>query len=85
MSYKTHVSASRESYNVVVPTKQSNESQGGPKEAVEGRALTKENTVDLTRFWTQSQKKWVKRATPCTRSSITFLVILPVIRAEHPR
>ena len=44
MSYKTHANGSRESHSGVVPTKQPNESQGGPKEDVEGRPLTKENT-----------------------------------------
>jgi hypothetical protein len=32
-----------ESYNGIVPSKRSNEGQGGPKEMVEGRPLTKEN------------------------------------------
>ena len=45
MSNKTHVHGNRESYSVIVPTKQPNESQGGPKEVAEGRALTKENAV----------------------------------------
>ena len=44
MSYKTQTQGSRESHSGVVPTKQPNESQGGPKEVVEGRPLTKENT-----------------------------------------
>jgi RNA-directed DNA polymerase len=43
MSDKTHMNGSRESYSGVVPAKRPNESQGGPKEIVEGRPLTKEN------------------------------------------
>ena len=43
MSYKTQMHGSGESYSGVVPTKQPNESQGGPQEVVEGRPLTKEN------------------------------------------
>jgi len=56
MSYKTQVSVSRESYSVVVPTKQPNESQGGPKEVVEGRALTKEKTKQPNSCRTQSRE-----------------------------
>jgi len=44
MSYNPHANGSRESHSGIVPTKQPNESQGGPKEVVEGRPLTKENT-----------------------------------------
>ena len=40
MSYKTHVHGNRESHSGIVPTKQPNESQGGPQEVVEGRPLT---------------------------------------------
>jgi group II intron reverse transcriptase/maturase len=43
MSYKTHAHGDRESHSGIVLTKRSNESQGGPKEIVEGRPLTKEN------------------------------------------
>ena len=46
MSYKTHVYGDRESHNGVVPTKRSNAGQGGPKEIVEGRPLTKENAEE---------------------------------------
>jgi len=35
-----------ESYSGIVPTKQSNEGRGGPKEIVEGRPLTKENAEE---------------------------------------
>ena len=43
MSHKTHMNGDRESHSGVVPTKRSNAGQGGPKEIVEGRPLTKEN------------------------------------------
>jgi RNA-directed DNA polymerase len=43
MSYKAQMNGNGESYSGVVPTKQPNESQGGPQEVVEGRPLTKEN------------------------------------------
>ena len=46
MSDKTHMHDGGESYNAIVPAKQPNESQGGPQEVVEGRALTKENTPE---------------------------------------
>ena len=46
MSYKTHVHGDRESHSGIVPTKRSNEGQGGPKEIVEGRPLTKENAEE---------------------------------------
>ena len=39
MSYKTHMHGDGESYSGVVPKKQPNASQGGPKEVVEGRPL----------------------------------------------
>lgn len=43
MSHKTHMDGRGESYGAIVPTKRSNESQGGPQEVVEGRVPTKEN------------------------------------------
>jgi RNA-directed DNA polymerase len=43
MSHKAQMNGGGESYNGVVPTKRSNEGQGGPKEIVEERPLTKEN------------------------------------------
>ena len=46
MSDKTHVYGERESHNGIVPAKRSNEGQGGPKEIVEGRLLTKENAEE---------------------------------------
>jgi len=55
MSDKTHVYGDRESHNGIVPTKRSNEGQGGTKEIVEGRLLTKENAEEpnphRTRSW----------------------------------
>jgi group II intron reverse transcriptase/maturase len=56
MSYKTHTNSSRESYNAVVPAKQPNESQGGPKEVAEERALTKENAEQSNPRRTQSRE-----------------------------
>ena len=43
MSYKAHMYGGRESSGGIVLTKRSNAGQGGPKEIVEGRPLTKEN------------------------------------------
>jgi hypothetical protein len=43
MSYKTQMHGHGESHSGIVPTKRSNAGQGGPKEIVEGRPLTKEN------------------------------------------
>jgi len=45
MSYKTHMYGGRESSGGIVLTKRSNEGQGGPNEAVEGRPLAKENAM----------------------------------------
>ncbi len=42
MSYKARMNGGGESHNGIVPAKRSNEGQGGPKEIVEGRLLTKE-------------------------------------------
>jgi len=56
MSYKTHGNGDRESHNGVVPTKRSNEGQGGPKEIVEGRPLTKENAEQPNPCRTQSRE-----------------------------
>ena len=77
MSHKTHVHGNRESHNVIVPMKQPNESQGGPKEVVEGRALTKENAVQSNPFLDTEPHEWVKQAAPCTRSSRLLRVTLP--------
>ena len=55
MSYKTHVHGDRESHSGLVPTKQSNAGQGGPKEIVEGRPLTKENAAEPNPHRTQSR------------------------------
>ena len=46
MSYKTQMNGGGESYSGIVPSKRSNEGQGGPKEIVEGRPLTKENAEE---------------------------------------
>ena len=56
MSYKAHMHGSRESHSGVVPTKQPNESQGGPQEVVEGRPLTKENMEEPNPCRTPSRK-----------------------------
>ena len=45
-----------ESYNSVLPAKQPNEGQGGPKEDVEGRLLTRENAEQLHQCRTQSRE-----------------------------
>ena len=45
MSYKAHMHGGRESSGGVVPTKRSNEGQGGLQEIVEGRPLAKENVT----------------------------------------
>jgi hypothetical protein len=56
MSHKTHMNGDGESYNSVIPTKQPNEGQGGPKEVVEGRLLTRENADQLNPCRTQSRE-----------------------------
>jgi RNA-directed DNA polymerase len=56
MSDKTHMNGGRESYSGTVPMKRSNESQGGPKEIVEGRRLAKENAEELNPCRTQSRE-----------------------------
>lgn len=56
MSYKTRRHGGGESYSGVVPAKRSNESQGGPKEIVEGRPLTKENMEEPNLRRTQSRE-----------------------------
>jgi len=76
MSDKTHAHGNWESYNVIIPTKQPNESQGGPKEGVEGRALTKENAVQSNPFLDTEPHEWVKPAAPCTRSGGMLRVTL---------
>ena len=55
MSDNPHAHDRRESYSGVVPMKRSNESQGGPKETVEGRPLTKENAEESNPCRTQSR------------------------------
>jgi group II intron reverse transcriptase/maturase len=56
MSGNTHVNGGGESHSGVVPTKRSNESQGGLKENVEGRPLTKENAEEPNPYRTQSRE-----------------------------
>ncbi len=56
MSYKSHMHGQGESYRGIVPTKQPNESQGGPQEAVEERPRTKENMVQSNPCRPQSRK-----------------------------
>jgi len=56
MSHKTHMNGNGESYNGVVLTKQPNAGQGGPKEVVEGRPLTRENADQLNPCRTQSRE-----------------------------
>jgi len=56
MSYKTQMYGHGESHSGVVPTKGSNAGQGGPKETVEGRPLTKENAVEPNPHRTQSRE-----------------------------
>lgn len=56
MSYKTHMDGDRESHSGIVPAKRSNAGQGGPKEIVEGRPLTKENAEQLNPCRTQSRE-----------------------------
>jgi len=55
MSDKTRVHGGRESYSAIVATKRSNEGRGGPKESVERRALTEENTEEPNPYRTQSR------------------------------
>jgi len=56
MSAKTHRNGGGESYNGAVLAKRSHEGQGGPKETVEGRPLTKENAEQLNPCRTQSRE-----------------------------
>jgi len=51
------MNGSGESYSGIVPMKRSNESQGGPKEIVEGRRLTKENKVEPNSNRTLNREK----------------------------
>ena len=56
MSHKSPMNDSRESYSVVVPTKQPNKSEPSPAEVAEGRALTKENTQEPNPYRTPSRE-----------------------------
>jgi group II intron reverse transcriptase/maturase len=58
MSDKTHMNGDGESYSGVVPTKQPNKSGKPPAEAVEGRALTKENMDQPNQHRTLSRASW---------------------------
>jgi len=51
------MNGSGESYSGIVPMKRSNEGQGGPKETVEGRRLTKENMEEPNSNRTPSREK----------------------------
>ena len=57
MSHKTHMNGDRESHSGIVPTKRSNAGQGGPKEIVEGRPLTKENAEEPNPHRTPSRER----------------------------
>ena len=56
MSSKSHVHGRGESHNGIVPAKRSNEGRGGPKEIVEERPLTKENTEEPNPCRTQRRE-----------------------------
>ena len=56
MSYKAQRNGGGESYSGIVPAKRSNEGRGGPKEIVEGRPLTKENTEEPNSYRTPSRE-----------------------------
>jgi hypothetical protein len=60
MSGNAHVNGGGGSHNGVVLTKRSNESQGGRKEIVEGRPLTKENTEEPNPYRTPSRESGPK-------------------------
>ena len=59
MSHKTHMNGNGESYNSVLPAKQPNEGQGGPKEIVEGRMLAEENGSPSTPAPDTVPNEWV--------------------------
>ena len=52
MSHKARMNGGGESSRGIVPTKQPNEDLGRSKEAVEGRALTKENMEESNSYRT---------------------------------
>ena len=56
MSDNPHAHDRRESYGGILPMKRSNESQGRPKEIVEGRPPTKENAEEFNPCRTQSRE-----------------------------
>ena len=55
MSYKTQMYGHGESHSGILPTKRSNAGQGGPKEIVEGRPLTKESAEEPNPYRTPSR------------------------------
>jgi hypothetical protein len=56
MSHKTHMNGGRESHSGIVLSKRSNESQGGPKELMEERQLTKESADQSDPYRTQRRE-----------------------------
>ena len=69
------MNGSGESYSGIVPAKQPNEGQGGPKEVVEGRPLTKENMEEPNLCRTQRRES---KPTGLDRVREAFT-------AKHPR
>jgi hypothetical protein len=61
ISDKTHMNGGRESHSGIVPAKRSNESQGGPKEIVEGRPLTGENVSPPTPALDSEPNEWANK------------------------
>jgi hypothetical protein len=59
ISSESNMHGSRESSGVIVPTKRSNEGQGGPKEIVEGRMLAEENGSPSTPAPDTVPNEWV--------------------------
>src|ERR1035438_4470611 len=55
MSYKTQMHGHGESHSGILPTQRSNAGQGGPKEIVEGRPLTKESAEEPNPYRTPSR------------------------------
>ena len=58
-SSKSHMHGYRESSGVIVPTKRSNEGQGGLKEIVEGRTPAEENVREPTPAPDTVPNEWV--------------------------
>jgi hypothetical protein len=68
MSDNPYMYGGGESYSAVVPAKHPNQGVSRPREEVEGRALTKENTEQSNLCRTPSRESQAKRAGPCTPS-----------------